>query len=275
MVIAQDWLVSVFPEAAAGGFTRLDGFVQFYTRVNALLRPDMTVMDYGAGRGWVFTGLRPDDHRLALRRLRGKVRRVIGVDVDPVVATNPDLDAWHVLGPDEAIPLPDASVDLVVSDYTFEHVEDPARVAAELTRVLRPGGWLCARTPNRWGLVALASRLVPNRLHAAVLARVFPERKAEDVFATRYRLNDLAAVRRHFPPERFLHASFVHSAEPYYLPRRRIVWRAAMLAEALLPAAFGANLFIFLQKRPVPAREAVRPSPGAITADGTVREEAA
>lgn len=41
----------LFPEVSAGGFTRMDGTVEFYTRVNALLRPDMTVLDFGAGRG--------------------------------------------------------------------------------------------------------------------------------------------------------------------------------------------------------------------------------
>ncbi len=40
----------VYPEVAAGGFTRVDGTVEFYTRVNSLLRPDIVVADYGAGR---------------------------------------------------------------------------------------------------------------------------------------------------------------------------------------------------------------------------------
>lgn len=43
-------------------------------------------------------------------------------------------------GVGEAIPLPDASVDSVVCTYTLCTVTDPARTAAELMRVLRPGG---------------------------------------------------------------------------------------------------------------------------------------
>jgi len=45
-------------------------------------------------------------------------------------------------GPAEAIPLPDHSVDTVVSTLVLCSVADPARVLAEVRRVLRPGGQL-------------------------------------------------------------------------------------------------------------------------------------
>lgn len=38
-----------FPEVGAGGFTSLDGTIEFYTRINALLASDMTVLDFGGG----------------------------------------------------------------------------------------------------------------------------------------------------------------------------------------------------------------------------------
>lgn len=40
----------------------------------------------------------------------------------------------------EDVPLPDASVDLVVSLQVLEHVKDPQKVLAEIWRVLKPGG---------------------------------------------------------------------------------------------------------------------------------------
>jgi SAM-dependent methyltransferase len=42
----------------------------------------------------------------------------------------------------ERMPLPSASADLVVTDNCLDHVEDPAQVAREMARVLRPGGLL-------------------------------------------------------------------------------------------------------------------------------------
>ena len=42
-----------YPESEFGGYTRVDGTVPFFTRVQALARPEMTVLDVGCGRGAV------------------------------------------------------------------------------------------------------------------------------------------------------------------------------------------------------------------------------
>lgn len=46
--------------------------------------------------------------------------------------------------------LPDASVDVVISFETLEHVEDPAALLAEFRRILTPGGRLVASVPHDW-----------------------------------------------------------------------------------------------------------------------------
>jgi len=70
------------------------------------------------------------------------------------------------------MPLPDESADLIVSDHTFEHIAEPELFARECERILKLGGWLCARTPYRYSLLVLASSLIPNRSHVKVLGSV-------------------------------------------------------------------------------------------------------
>ena len=66
----------------------------------------------------------------------------------------------HLLGPDGAIPLEDASVDLVWCSEVLEHVPDTAGLLSEARRVLRTGGRLLVTTPShdlpRRALIALA-----------------------------------------------------------------------------------------------------------------------
>jgi SAM-dependent methyltransferase len=53
-----------------------------------------------------------------------------------------------VEGVGESLPFPDASFDVVLSSNVLEHVRDPARVIAEMVRVLKPGGHLQIVVPN-------------------------------------------------------------------------------------------------------------------------------
>jgi SAM-dependent methyltransferase len=68
-------------------------------------------------------------------------RRFFGAGVDYVGADLPgNPDAAVIIGSDGTLPLPDASVDAVLSTQVLEHVTDPALYLAECARVLRPGG---------------------------------------------------------------------------------------------------------------------------------------
>jgi SAM-dependent methyltransferase len=243
----QEIAARFFPEIAAGGFTRIDGTVAFYSRINALISRSSVVVDFGAGRGQ-FVG-DSAGYRRDLCWLKGRVQRVIGLDIDDIVLENPALDESHLIIDGRRLPLVDGSADLIVSDFTFEHVKDPGWLAEELSRILKSGGWICARTPNKWGYIAVFARLVPNRFHDAVLRVVQPRKKSIDTFPTLYRLNTRRDLLRYFPVHRFEHIVFEHDAEPAYAASSILGWTLGVFLNRISPRRVRSMLFIFLRKK--------------------------
>jgi SAM-dependent methyltransferase len=236
-----------YPEIGAGGFSRIDGTVAFYKRVNALLTKDAVLLDYGAGRGEHVEDA--CEYRRSLRNFRSRTASVIGVDVDKAVMQNPALDEAYVFNPKDPLPIGDASIDIIVSDVTFEHIVDPARAARELYRVLKPGGWLCARTPNRYGYIALANRFVPKAIKTRVLKIVQPSRKEEDVFPAVYLINTFGALLKYFPLDRFEHFSYTWDSEPAYHASKKTLYRFFQIIQYITPPALRSMLMVFIRKR--------------------------
>jgi SAM-dependent methyltransferase len=155
---------------------RLDSAIRRY------LRPEHVVLDAGAGLGEAF----PYDYKTW-------TQRVVGVDLEEGILENPNLDEAHVAGLSE-LPFSDASFDLVLSRSVFEHFEDPVPVLKEIRRVLRPGGHLVFRTPNRFHYFAVVASLTPHRFH-----QWFNEKRgfaATDTFPTFYHANDRFRLRK-------------------------------------------------------------------------------
>lgn len=231
-----------YPEMRFGGYSRVDGTVAFFTRVNAVSSADSVVLDVGCGRGAYADD--PVPTRRALRVFRGRVKAVIGIDVDPGAASNPFIDEFRLIeGPQW--PVLSNSVDIVVGDYVMEHVECPGEFLAEARRVLRAGGVLCLRTPNRWSYPALAARVIPNRFHARIAASVQETRHAEDVFPTFYRCNSTRALTSALSAAGFDAVVLGHEAEPAYLAFSRWAYALGVLYSRVVPSVLKANLFAF------------------------------
>jgi len=86
--------------------------------------------------------------------LAGKAKRVIGIDisaesVDYARRRYPNRNLEFIEGSCLEIPIPSASVDLVVSFETIEHVDEHDQMMAELKRVLRPNGTLLISSPDK------------------------------------------------------------------------------------------------------------------------------
>ncbi|MEL7691455.1 class I SAM-dependent methyltransferase [Citromicrobium bathyomarinum] len=235
-----------YPEASVGGFSRVNGSIEFYTRINALVNENSVVLDYGAGRG-----AQIDTERVPyvrhLKTLKGRVKHLEGCDIDETVMGNPFLNSAKVFQPEKPLPYGDNTFDVIYSSWVLEHVADPAQVARELLRVLKPGGYFCAITPNKFGYISLASRLAGNVNHTALLRKIQPERLEHDVFPTFYRMNTRGALSKAFTKADEV-VVYDSSWEPAYHFNNALVFRAFKLLHGLTPPGLNAVLLVFVRK---------------------------
>jgi SAM-dependent methyltransferase len=239
---------NIFPEIAVGGFTSIDGTMEFYRRIDSLIDGQSRVLDFGAGRGaWYLED--PCLYRRSFRDLRGRVASLVGCDIDPSVLENEMLDQAVLLKDSETLPFDDSSFDIIVCDFTFEHISDPTHIAVEFLRILKPGGWLCARTPNKYSYTSVITRLIMNTHHKTVLRFAQPDRKPVDVFPTRFVLNSISDIVRSFPAADFENCTYRYESEPAYYFNNRFVLRAMVILNNLLPVFCKTTLMVFLRKR--------------------------
>jgi ubiquinone/menaquinone biosynthesis C-methylase UbiE len=124
---------NVFTEAASRKI--IDAFVACTG-----LKPPARVVDLGCGSG-AFTRILTD---------RGFAAE--GVDISPQLIALARRLHPHIPfseGDVEALVLPDASFDGVLLSGIVHHLPHPSRCAAEVQRILKPGGWFFAFDPNR------------------------------------------------------------------------------------------------------------------------------
>ena len=236
-----------YPESQFGGYSDIDQLAVFYTRVRSLLEPSFTVLDIGCGRGKHAERQTP---RRRLKILNDQCQTVIGIDVNPAAQDNPFVDEFHLIDAHSRWPIPDSSVDLAVSDYVLEHVENPDLFFSECQRVIRPGGYLCMRTTNALSYFGVAARVIPNRLHPAIVQRTYVDpRKEEDVFPIRYRCNTVYAVRRALDRHGFQHCVYGYQSDPAHFGFSRALYSLGVLHQRFAPRVIRTAIFVFARRQ--------------------------
>jgi arsenite methyltransferase len=129
--------LSAVPDASVESFA---GVANPY--VLGRIEPGLTVLDLGCGAG---TDL------LVAAQMVGAGGHVIGIDMTPGMLARAMASAREMGVSDrvelhesliESLPLPDAEVDVVISNGVIDLVPDKDAVFAEIDRVLKPGGRL-------------------------------------------------------------------------------------------------------------------------------------
>jgi ubiquinone/menaquinone biosynthesis C-methylase UbiE len=103
---------------------------------------DKTVLDIASGEGY------------GSNLLSKYAAKVFGVDIDKlsIELAKEKYKAQNLefkIGPADAIPLANGSIDVVVSFETLEHHDKHEEMMGEIKRVLKPGGILIMSTPDK------------------------------------------------------------------------------------------------------------------------------
>jgi ubiquinone/menaquinone biosynthesis C-methylase UbiE len=152
----------------------------FEKEAEALIRGlpnDAIVLDLGGGRRCVYARAVEPPRRVKL----------IAVDVSPEeLALNHDVAEKHVADVAAGIPMPDASVDVIVSRALLEHVDGVPAAIRHMARVLRPGGVTLHFVPCRYSLFGTAARLLPFRQLVRLTHAVIPQTREVVGFPVHY-----------------------------------------------------------------------------------------
>jgi len=236
-----------YPETRFGGFTDIDGNVAFYARVNAILEPAMTVIDFGCGPGSLKKD--PVAWRRSLRVLKNKAAHVIGLDVDEAASRNPFVDEFRPLQNGQIWPVGTGTVDFVLCDCVLEHVPVPEAFFQEASRVLRARGVVAIRTPNVLSYFGLVARWAPATLKGSLLKKAQPKRDEEDVYPAYYRCNTVAKIRGALGRNGFDCVVYGYEPEPSYLSFSNVAYALGVLQQKFAPGRFRVQVFAFARRK--------------------------
>jgi ubiquinone/menaquinone biosynthesis C-methylase UbiE len=132
-----------------------DTWKSFQSTATDLIRAqpdDAVVLDLGGGRQCIYAKDVVPPGRI----------RIVAVDISPEeLALNTDVAETRVADVAKELPMPDASVDLIMSRALLEHVDGVPAAIREMARVLKPGGCTLHLVPCRYSLFGTAARLLP------------------------------------------------------------------------------------------------------------------
>ncbi|MCC6314299.1 MAG: class I SAM-dependent methyltransferase [Thermomicrobiales bacterium] len=160
--VASSRTEGLFPRTEPNAYDRFDTIVAAH--LNA--RRNLVVVDVGAGRECHFAPLLES----------GRGHTLIGVDVSAdELAYNDALDERIVADATAPLPFADASVDLVVSSSTLEHLAQVQPFLQETHRILKPGGGAIHVFPSKFAPYSIINQVLPSRLSTRIVHLCVPD----------------------------------------------------------------------------------------------------
>ncbi|MDP9314544.1 MAG: class I SAM-dependent methyltransferase [Chloroflexota bacterium] len=139
------------PESSLAAYwsfsTRIQQWQQIIDRVTLAKAGQLRFVEVGSGMGlFVLTGKALGFDVVGVESSTNRYESSLGIARSLFQANALPLTLIQAYS--ETLPLPSASVDVVASFQTFEHVAELRNTLSEIRRILKPGGLLFAQAPN-------------------------------------------------------------------------------------------------------------------------------
>ncbi len=147
---------------------------------------DKVLLNLGCGRRSSLTPLYPN------------WQSVIGLDHDLQALDEHPALTTKISGQMEKMPLADASVDVVATEWVLEHLANPNHALREISRVLKPGGVFIFLTPNLANPLVLGAKVLSFlglRNILSWLVSFLTKRPLLDFCPLYYRVNTASSLR--------------------------------------------------------------------------------
>lgn len=141
---------------------------------------DKVLLNLGCGRRSSLTPLYPN------------WQSVIGLDHDLQALDEHPALTTKISGQMEKMPLADAFVDVIATEWVLEHLANPDLALKEIARVLKPGGVFIFVTPNLANPLVLGAKalsLLRLRQLLSYLISFLTKRPLPDFYPLYYRIN--------------------------------------------------------------------------------------
>ncbi len=139
----DEWHAHRHVEETAKSPLDYDWYRSVYNHVKGKLSGN--VLEVGCGRGAFAQWLSPQFPEISMTAIDFSSA---AVELAQAANPLPPTQLEFRVGDAQSLEFPDQSFDWVISCECMEHVPDPAKMAAEIFRVLKPGGRFCLTTEN-------------------------------------------------------------------------------------------------------------------------------
>jgi|TARA_B110000238_G_C16111463_1_gene432862 2-polyprenyl-3-methyl-5-hydroxy-6-metoxy-1,4-benzoquinol methylase len=231
-------------EKLPGKFSINDGTLDFYLRVRTIINKKKIVLDLGAGKGVWFQNKNNIELIQSIQYLKPHVKKLYGADMDPIILRNKSTDE-NLLIKNNIIPLKNSSIDIIICDWVFEHIQYPKIFYKEINRVLKRNGTLCLRTPHKFSYMSLISNLLEGSIIKDwLLKKTQPGRKK--YFRSFYKINTQHKINKVF--KNYSNNTFIIKPDPGYYFNSKIVYILLQIMHSITPKFFSGVIIGFLKK---------------------------